>query len=186
MRARNCKIVSLIFMFLAVSSAYAGKKKRHYKPCKEFVMYFHDNLYDGTNGANATSAIVAAPAGANLTTLAPQFHFGNIVVFDDPITLDDNFHSPPVGRAQGLYLYDDKTTFTAWLAFSFVLNSTDYQGTINFVGADPTLVAVRDISIVGGTGDFFMHRGIATVSSDAFIPPAYFRVKMDIKFYDCW
>ncbi|KAB5573510.1 hypothetical protein DKX38_000704 [Salix brachista] len=171
-------------MFLAASSALPGKKQ--YKPCRELVLYFHDIIYNGQNAANATSAIVAAPEGANLTILAGQFHFGNIAVFDDPITLDNNLHSPPVGRAQGMYIYDTKNTFTAWLGFSFSLNSTDHLGTINFLGADPIMIKTRDISVVGGTGDFFMHRGVATISTDAFEGEVYFRLRVDIKFYDCW
>jgi len=108
------------------------------------------------------------------------------VVFDDPITVDNNLHSPPVGRAQGMYVYDNKNTFSALLAFSFVLNSTDYEGSINFVGADPTLMKTRYISIVGGTGDFFMYRGVATLMTDSFEDSVYFRLRVDMKFYECW
>jgi hypothetical protein len=183
-RAREYYILFSFLTLLALSSAFQGKKQ--YKPCKSLVLYFHDIIYNGKNAANATSAIVAAPQGANLTILAGKFHFGNIAVFDDPITLDNNLHSKPVGRAQGLYVYDTKNTFTAWLGFSFVLNSTDHQGTINFLGADPILAKSRDISIVGGTGDFFMHRGVATIMTDAFEGEVYFRLRVHIKFYECW
>ena len=186
---KNCITITVLALFLFSSSSCSalpmGKKQKH-KPCKQLVLYFHDILYNGKNAKNATSAIVAAPEGANLTILAPQFHFGNIVVFDDPITLDNNLHSNPVGRAQGMYIYDTKNTFTAWLAFSFSLNYTAYKGTINFVGADPILVKTRDISVVGGTGDFFMHRGVATIMTDAFEGEVYFRLRVDIKFYECW
>ncbi|XP_059644091.1 disease resistance response protein 206-like [Cornus florida] len=176
----------LFFILFNLSSAYPVKKNRSYKPCKHLVLYFHDIVYNGHNAANATSAIVGAPEGANMTILASQFHFGNVVVFDDPITLDNNLHSSPVGRAQGLYIYDTKNTFTAWLGFSFVLNSTDYKGSMNFMGADPIMVKTRDISVVGGTGDFFMHRGIANIMTDAFEGEVYFRLRVDIKFYECW
>ncbi|KAF5186524.1 Dirigent protein, partial [Thalictrum thalictroides] len=109
------------------------------------------------NAENATSAIVAAPEWVNRTILTGQNHFGDLFVFDDPITLDNNLHSTPVGRAQGMYLWDSKDTFCAWLGFTFVLNSTDHhEGTIAFNGADPTLVKDRDILVVGGTEDFAM------------------------------
>ncbi|KAA8522471.1 hypothetical protein F0562_013168 [Nyssa sinensis] len=184
-RARSSILLLFFFIFLSVSSAYPAKKKQ-YKPCKQLVLYFHDIIYNGQNAANATSAIIGAREGSNLTILASQFHFGNMVAFDDPITLDNNLHSTPVGRAQGIYLYDTKNTFTAWLGFSFVLNTTDYQGSINFIGADPILIKTRDISVVGGTGDFFMHRGIATIMTDAFEGEVYFRLRVDMKFYECW
>ncbi|CAN1300424.1 Dirigent protein [Linum perenne] len=130
------------------------------------ALFFHDIIYNGRNKANATAAIVAAPEGSNKTILAGEFHFGNIAIFDDPITLDNNLHSPPVGRAQGMYMYDTKNTFTAWLGFTFCLNSTHHHGTINFVGADPLMNKTRDVSIVGGT--------------------VYFRLRVDMKFYECW
>ncbi|KAJ4950908.1 hypothetical protein NE237_027740 [Protea cynaroides] len=175
----------LIFALIGFSDVHGMKMKKQYKPCKELVLYFHDIIYNGKNAANATSAIVAAPKGANLTILGPQNHFGDVVVFDDPITVDNNLHSPPVGRAQGLYIYDKKDTFNSWLGFTFVLNSTDHKGTINFMGADPILIKTRDISVVGGTGDFFMHRGVATVMTDSFEGEVYFRLRVDIKLYEC-
>lgn len=174
-------------MFLTVASSHNHKGiRKQYKPCKNLVLFFHDVVYNGKNADNATAVIVGAPQWGNLTILANQFHFGNVVVFDDPITLDNNFHSTPIGRAQGQYMYDTKNTFTAWLGFSFVLNSTDYQGSINFIGADPIMIKARDISVVGGTGDFFMHRGVATIMTDAYEGEVYFRLRVDIKFYECW
>ena len=53
-----------------------------------------------------------------------RYHFGDVIVFDDPITLDNNLHTPPVGRAQGMYLYDRKDYFTAWLGLASHFGST--------------------------------------------------------------
>lgn len=149
------------------------------------LFYFHDIIYNGKNSKNATSAIMGAPKWANKTILAGQNHFGQMVVFDDPITLDNNLHSKPVGRAQGFYLYDRKDWFTAWLGFTFFFNSTDYKGTMTFAGADP-LNKTRDISVTGGTGDFFMARGVATLMTDAIEGDVYFRLSVDVKLYECW
>ncbi|KAL3738245.1 hypothetical protein ACJRO7_019726 [Eucalyptus globulus] len=181
MKSKN-HLLFLFLVFLSLSSAFLSKKTKHHKPCKTLVLYFHDIIYNGKNTANATSAIVTAPPGYNLTILAGNFHLGNIAVLDDPITLDNNLHSKPVGQAQGLHMYDTKNTFTAWLGFSFVLNTTEYKGSINFIGADPILVEERDISVVGGTGEFFMHRGIATIMTDTFESEVYFWLRVDIKF----
>ncbi|KAG6636667.1 hypothetical protein I3843_11G124000 [Carya illinoinensis] len=178
----------LLFLLVGISSttaASAGKIKVR-RPCKRLIFYFHDILYNGKNSKNATSAIVGAPAWGNRTIMAGQSHFGDLVVFDDPITLDNNLHSTPVGRAQGFYLYDQKDIFTAWLGFSFVFNSTQHKGSINFAGADPLMNKTRDISVVGGTGDFFMARGIATLMTDAFEGEVYFRLRVDTKLYECW
>ncbi|KAI8569696.1 hypothetical protein RHMOL_Rhmol02G0297500 [Rhododendron molle] len=174
----------LCLILLSASFALPSKKSKH-KPCKQLVFYFHDIIYNGRNAANATSAIVAAREGFNRTVLSDQFRFGNIAAFDDPITLDNNLRSTPVGRAQGLYLYDGKNAFAAWLGFSFVFNNTDYQGTLNFIGADLMMYNTRDVSVVGGTGDFFMHRGIATIMTDAIEGTVYFRLRVNINFFEC-
>ncbi|GMI95476.1 Arabidopsis thaliana dirigent protein 6, dirigent protein 6 [Hibiscus trionum] len=180
-------LVLSLLIFLSGSTATQRKttRGRPRQPCKRMVFYFHDILYNGQNAENATSAIVGAPAWGNRTILAGQNHFGNIVVFDDPITLDNNLHSVPIGRAQGFYLYDRKDYFTAWLGFSAFFNSTQHRGTITFAGADP-LNKTRDISVIGGTGDFFMARGIATLMTDAFEGEVYFRLHVDVKLFECW
>ncbi|XP_038904502.1 disease resistance response protein 206-like [Benincasa hispida] len=183
-------ISSFFFFFLLLlitfSATTAAGKHRSRRPCRRLVFYFHDILYNGQNAKNATAAIVGAPAWGNTTILAGQNHFGNVVVFDDPITLDNNLHATPVGRAQGFYIYDRKEIFTAWLGFSFVFNSTEHRGSLNFAGADPLMNKTRDVSVIGGTGDFFMARGIATLSTDSFEGEVYFRLRADIKLYECW
>ncbi|GLJ19740.1 hypothetical protein SUGI_0357510 [Cryptomeria japonica] len=175
----------VVYATLQKSADCQRWKKMLPKPCRNLVLYFHDIIYNGKNADNATSALIAAPQGANLTILTDHNHFGDLAVFDDPITLDNNLLSPPVGRAQGFYLYDMKNFFSAWLGFTFVLNSTDYKGTITFAGADPALKQ-RDISVVGGTGDFIMARGIATLSTDSVEGDVYFRLRVNITLYECY
>ncbi|KAG6391083.1 hypothetical protein SASPL_148832 [Salvia splendens] len=174
-------------LITAATSAPRGGRKPHPRPpCQQLVFYFHDILYNGHNYENATSAIIGSPQWGNKTTVATPYNFGDLVAFDNHITLDNNLHSPPVGRAQGMYLYDQKSTYGAWLSFSFLFNSTDYVGTLNFVGADPLMNKTRDISVVGGTGDFFMARGVATLSTDSFEGDVYFRLRVEINLYECW
>ncbi|CAB4310466.1 unnamed protein product [Prunus armeniaca] len=190
----NKGLVSALFLFFLLHATMASPTpKPHIKPrspphhpCRHLTFYFHDIIFNGKNFKNATAAIVGSPPWGNRTILAGQSHFGNLVVFDDPITLDNNLHSAPVGRAQGFYIYDRKDIFTAWLGFSFVFNSTQHRGSINFAGADPLMNKTRDISVIGGTGDFFMTRGVATLETDAFEGEVYFRLRVDIKLYECW
>nr|TKR97558.1 dirigent protein 5-like [Populus alba] len=159
--------------------------KRLYK-LKILVRYstrFEDNLncdHESSYAANATSA-----AATNATKLG-DFKFGMLVVFDDPMTKDNHLLSPPVARAQGFYFYDMKSTYTAWFAYTLIFNSTEHKGTLNIMGADLMMMETRDFSVVGGTGDFFMARGIATIHTDAFQGDYYFRLKMDIKLYECY
>ncbi|XP_038679456.1 dirigent protein 5-like [Tripterygium wilfordii] len=171
----------LLLLLTASQSVFAARKKpqKQQKPCQQFVLYYHDTLFGGTDVANATSAIAA-----NATKLG-DFNFGELVVFNDPMTKDNHLLSPPVARAQGFYFYDMKSTYNAWFAYTLVFNSSDYKGTINIMGADMMMEETRDLSVVGGTGDFFMARGIATFQTDTFQGAKYFRLKMSIKLYEC-
>lgn len=179
---KSCLIL-LLLLFLASQSVKASKKPaiKPNEPCKRLLLYYHDILYfDGDDLANATSA-----AATNHTQLG-DFQFGKLVIFDDPVTWDRNLHSPPAARAQGFYFYDKKTAYNAWMTSTLVFNSTEYKGTLNMMGADLMYAKTRDLSIVGGTGDFFMTRGIATIETDAVEGFKYFRLKMDIKLYECY
>ncbi|EOY24902.1 Disease resistance-responsive (dirigent-like protein) family protein [Theobroma cacao] len=149
------------------------------KPCKRFVLYYHDFLFGGDDMANATSA-----AATNMTKLG-NFNFGMLVVFDDPMTKDQRLLSHPVARAQGFYFYDMKTDYNAWFAYTLIFNSSHHKGTLNIMGADMMMEKTRDLSVVGGRRDFFMARGIATFKTDTMQGDKYFRLKKDIKLYEC-
>ncbi|KAG8381915.1 hypothetical protein BUALT_Bualt05G0022400 [Buddleja alternifolia] len=181
-------LVILILSLLIVCSTAEFPQLRHVRrPCKRFVVYYHDLRYNGTNRDNATSAIVGEPDWAlNKTKLARPTFFGDILTFDDPLTEDNNFTSPPVGRAQGFYLYDGKKDPGAWHGFSMVFNSTKYKGSLNIVGQNLITPETRDVSVTGGTGDFLMHRGIVTLKTDADVGQVYFRLRMEVKLYECW
>uniref|UniRef100_A0A0E0EEZ6 Dirigent protein n=1 Tax=Oryza meridionalis TaxID=40149 RepID=A0A0E0EEZ6_9ORYZ len=185
-------VVGLLFSSATVVHGGGGGRRfvRSYdEPCKEMRLYFHDILYDFSNStANSTSAVVASPA-ALLRAAKNTTIFGTTVVFNDPMTEGTSALPPSLEetavRAQGLYLYDGKEALSAWLAFSVVFNSTARRGTLSLMGADPS-TATRDISVVGGTGDFFMSRGVATLRADAVEGFTYFRLLMDIKLYECY
>ncbi|PHU28089.1 Dirigent protein 5, partial [Capsicum chinense] len=162
----SCYFKILIFIILITSCFLIANSKtlKPKKPCKQLVLYYHDILFNVTitNSANATSANVSNPPN-----VLGDYNFGMLVVFDDPITEDQNLVSTPVARAQGFYLYNMKSKYNAWFAYTLVFNSSEYCGTLNIMGADIIDQKTRDLSIVGGTGDFFMARGVVTFSTDA-------------------
>uniref|UniRef100_A0A0D9XIC7 Dirigent protein n=1 Tax=Leersia perrieri TaxID=77586 RepID=A0A0D9XIC7_9ORYZ len=163
------------------------------EPCKEMRLYLHDIIYDYSNStSNSTSAAATKPTALSTAVADPGYFFGEMVVFNDPVTegtaLPPSLNETAAVRAQGMYFYDRKEAPNAWFSFSLVFNSTAHgHGTINLMGADLMSEKTRDISVVGGTGDFFMTRGIATLSTDeASAGLEYFRLKMDIKLYECY
>ncbi|XP_030549677.2 dirigent protein 5-like [Rhodamnia argentea] len=177
---KSCFLAFLLLLFTSQFASAAKKTLSKEHPCKRFVLYYHDILFDGGDVANATSATIA-----NETKLG-NFKFGKLVVFDDPMTRDSHLRSPAVARAQGFYFYDMKSDYNSWFAYTLVFNSTEREGTLNIMGADIMAAQTRDLSVVGGTGDFFMARGIATIETDTFQGAKYFRLKMDIKLYECY
>ncbi|CAN6206225.1 unnamed protein product [Urochloa humidicola] len=181
---------TLLFLLLGLTGVAHGRRRlvsgHGDEPCLNMTVYYHDILYDGTNTANATSAVAAQPTLLSRSVSINDTYFGEIVVFNDPVTAGPALASPPVARAEGFYFYDKKESPSAWFAFSLVFNSTEHRGTLNLMGADIIAEKTRDISVVGGTGDFFMARGVATLRTDTFQGLYYFRLQMDIKLYECY
>ncbi|XP_010455526.1 PREDICTED: dirigent protein 13-like [Camelina sativa] len=172
---------SFIFLSVLLNQSNAVSSFRNLaKPCKRFVVHLHNVAYDGNNTANATSATVVKPVGLG------DFSFGNFIIMDNPVTMDENYLSKPVARAQGFFFYHGKWKFDSWLSFSVVFNSTKHKGALNIMGENPFMEPTRDLPVVGGTGDFIMTRGIATLTTDLIQVPKYFRIKMDIKLYECY
>ena len=168
----------VVAVFLLGSSAAAAHGLRRVvssspdEPCKKMTLYLHDILYNGVNNTrNATSAAATKPTALSTTHWKNGTYFGMLVVFDDPVTegqaLPAGAEEEPAARAQGFYFYDKQEPLTSWFGFSIVFNSTAHKGTLNLVGADLMGDATRDFSVVGGTGDFFMARGVATIRTDA-------------------
>ena len=159
------------------------------EPCMNMTLYYHDILYNGNNTANATTAAATKPTALATTYWKNSTYFGALMVFNDPMTVGKALPlagEEPAARAQGFYFYDKQEPLTSWFGFSIVFNSTAHKGTMNLVGADLMDDKTRDLSVVGGTGDFFMARGIATLRLDASEGAVYFRLQMDIKLYECY
>ncbi|KAM0903946.1 hypothetical protein ACQ4PT_018341 [Festuca glaucescens] len=170
----SSKIVLLVFVLGMAGAAAHGRKRivssSSDEPCTKMTLYLHDILYNGVNNTrNATAAPVTKPTALSTSHWSNGTFFGMMVVFDDMVTKGKALpvkKEVPVARAQGFYFYDRKEAYNAWFCFSLVSDSKAYKGTLNIMGADLMAKETRDLSVVGGTGDFFMARGIATVSTD--------------------
>ncbi|KAL5747590.1 hypothetical protein ACOSQ2_024887 [Xanthoceras sorbifolium] len=62
-----------------------------------------------------------------------------------------------------------KTDYSAWFAYTCIFNLTDHKGMLNIMGEDLINAETRDLSLVGGTGDFFMARGIDTITTMSWV-----------------
>jgi hypothetical protein len=169
-------VLVVVFLLSLASAASTARSRRRLvsdaedEPCNKMTLYYHDILYNGVNNtANATSAASTKPTALSTTHWKNGTYFGTLVTFDDPMTAGKALPvagEEPVARAQGFYLYDKQESYNSWFGFSIVFNSTAHKGTINLLGADLMDQKTRDLSVVGGTGDFFMTRGIVTLQLD--------------------
>ncbi|KAL0312513.1 UNVERIFIED_CONTAM: Disease resistance response protein [Sesamum radiatum] len=105
----------LCLLISASSSTAYSRKPRRRSPCRELTFFFHDVLYNGHNYHNATSAIVGSPQWGNKTAVAKPYNFGDVVVFNDPITVDNNFHGAAVaGRRACICTTSGARTARGW------------------------------------------------------------------------
>jgi hypothetical protein len=105
-------------------------------------------------------AIVAGP-GKEQTDLA-LLAFGSTLVFDNDVTEGPSRDSKLVGRRQGVAIKDNFDATNFYLLFTVILqNHYKYKGTLQ-VGGTEIGDGDREISILGGTGDFRGARGYST------------------------
>ncbi|KAL5204119.1 hypothetical protein ABZP36_008990 [Zizania latifolia] len=90
----------------------------------------------------------------------PRGMFGSTVVIDDLLTEGPASSSAVVGRAQGQYIVASVGSMDLMITMNVVLRSGPYAGSsVTVVGRDDTGAAVRELTVVGGTGQFRMARG---------------------------
>ncbi|CAL5406288.1 unnamed protein product [Camellia sinensis] len=100
------------------------------------TLYFHD-YYDGPNATMV--ALTGIPGKAWIFD-----NFGTTYVAHDRITQKPDKNSPEIARGQGIYV------------------TNQYNGsTLEIHGRSLQAADVREVSVVGGTGEFKFARGIA-------------------------
>ncbi|OWM80384.1 dirigent protein 21-like [Punica granatum] len=126
---------------------------------KEKTTHLHFYLHDIVSGKNPTSIKIAqSPTSDKSPTL-----FGIVEMIDDVLTVGPDPNSKPVGRAQGIYGYAGKDSFSLLTNMNFVFTSKEYNGsTLSVLGNNPVLETYREMPITGGTGAFRLARGIVT------------------------
>uniref|UniRef100_A0A0E0MD42 Dirigent protein n=1 Tax=Oryza punctata TaxID=4537 RepID=A0A0E0MD42_ORYPU len=118
-------------------------------------VYWHDILA----GPNPTAMRVAQAASTN----ASSTYFGAVVAIDDPLTSAPALSSSEVvGRAQGTYTFADQKVIGLLMNMNFVFTAGEHNGSsLAIMGRNEVMSAVREMSIVGGSGKFRMATGYA-------------------------
>ncbi|KAJ4751843.1 Dirigent protein [Rhynchospora pubera] len=114
--------------------------------------FFHDIL----SGKNPTAVTIIQPASGSTTS------FGLMNMMDDKLTEGPDPSSKEVGRAQGLYAASCLGEIGFMQAMNLVFTDGAYNGSvITVLGRNAPMHATREMSIVGGTGQFRFARGYA-------------------------
>ncbi|XP_078157389.1 dirigent protein 22-like [Carex rostrata] len=114
--------------------------------------FFHDIL----SGKNPTAVTITQPASGYMTS------FGMMNMMDDKLTEGPDPSSKEVGRAQGLYAASCLGEIGFMQAMNLVFTDGAYNGSvITVLGRNTPLHATREMSVVGGTGQFRLARGYA-------------------------
>ncbi|CAI9769819.1 unnamed protein product [Fraxinus pennsylvanica] len=140
---------------------------------KENLIKLHFYVQDALGGPNATVWQVAeAAVTANSLT-----SFGQVRVLDDLITVGRNRSSEALGRAQGLITSADLSESALAMNMNFYFSAGKYNGsTLCILGRNPINENDRELSVVGGTGDFRMARGYAISNTYSYDPVANYDV----------
>ncbi|KAL3754462.1 hypothetical protein ACJRO7_001661 [Eucalyptus globulus] len=148
---------SRLFLLLSLSILMHCNSSQATQPPQttDMVLYFQDFAA----GPNATLIPVAGIAG-KLWTFS---QFGTVFVTDDFITETPDPNSPMVGRGQGMYVTSALDGSSTHAMFSIVFTNQAYNGsTLEIQGTAKQFEAVREYSVVGGTGKFRFARGYTT------------------------
>lgn len=143
-----CLIIMVLCCMVTTSAANGTEVQCGCRHKQVIKYYIHDNLLQKEGN---TAYIIAGPGG-NVTHLQQ----GSLVAINDLITEGPDPHSKKLGNAQGVYLVSVFFPALPHVHQQFTSVFTDkWNGTIAYQGDDGNLLLpVREIAVVGGTGQF--------------------------------
>jgi hypothetical protein len=119
-------------------------------------LFMHDML----TGPDATAMGVVNGTGPVILGGESPLRFGQVVMFDDPVTEEPSPTSRTLGSAQGFYAFASMHGPAFLFCMNVVLTEGPYSGsTFTVVGHDNTVDRIRELPVVGGTGMFRMATG---------------------------
>ncbi|KAE9594004.1 hypothetical protein Lal_00031653 [Lupinus albus] len=134
---------------------------------KEKLSHLHFYFHDILSGPKPTAVNVAqAQMTKNSST-----SFGSVFMTDDPLTSGPEPDSKLVGKAQGIYASASQNGVGLLMVMNFAFTEGEFNGsTLSVLGRNTVFSAVREISIVGGSGLFRFARGYAEAKTHKFDP----------------
>ncbi|XP_078149976.1 dirigent protein 22-like [Carex rostrata] len=160
----NCAIILSFFLFslIYVTSTKAQLETLFPDNVKveAGMTHIHFFFHDIVSGKNPTSVMITQPTSSSKTS------FGMMNMMDDKLTEGPNPSSKEVGRAQGLYAASCLGELGFMQVMNLVFTDGAYNGSvITVLGRNTPMHATREMSVVGGTGQFRLARGYAVAKT---------------------
>ncbi|XP_068659001.1 dirigent protein 22-like [Aristolochia californica] len=132
---------------------------------KEKLSHLHFYFHDILSGRNPSAVPIIM---SNKTTSG----FGTTVMIDDPLTEGPKPTSKIVGRAQGFYSLASQHDIGLLMVMNFAFVSGKFNGSsLSIMGRNAVLSNIREMPVIGGTGQFRWARGYAQAHTVWFDPP---------------
>ncbi|KAL3622025.1 hypothetical protein CASFOL_034221 [Castilleja foliolosa] len=121
---------------------------------EEKLTKLHFYIHDFVSGVNQSVYNVAESSITNTTSS----WFGRVQVVDHLMTVGPEIDSEKVGRVQGIHVLSDLHVAAIGVNWNFLFND---GSTITVLGRLVAFDKEGELSIVGGTGEYLMARGVA-------------------------
>ncbi|KAG7023255.1 Dirigent protein 19, partial [Cucurbita argyrosperma subsp. argyrosperma] len=166
-------ILCLLLSVLGVTAtgpkvSYARKMDpKTLKMDRHFLLHFHLYWHDTVSGAKPSSVAVLPPR--NKATV-----FGELNLFDNPLTIGPEPSSRRVGRSQGMYAGTASDQIGLMMGMTFAFTTGKYNGSsFTVFGRNAITEHEREMPVVGGTGKFRFARGYALAKTHHLNPDTF-------------
>ncbi|GJR91331.1 dirigent protein 23-like protein [Tanacetum coccineum] len=158
------KLIITIFLFCFVATGARAQTSNDVSWAKRvdtgsqvvttLQFYFHDTL----SGSNPSAVRVAQPQSSSNSLGG----FGNLMMIDDPLTEGPEKNSKLIGHARGMYGQAAQNDLCLIMVLNYGFIDGIYKdSSFSLLSINPAMQAVREMTIVGGTGLFRLARGYA-------------------------
>ncbi|XP_006658207.1 dirigent protein 1-like [Oryza brachyantha] len=138
-------------------------------------------MHDITGGPGRTAVQVVSGTGPQHPAMPPGSHFGDTMVVDDLLTDGPSVDSKAVGRAQGSYTLACLSEPVLVVSVTVVLTDGPYKGSsIVIAGRDDVSEEVRELAVVGGTGQLRRATGHVLWTTAKRQSPVHMVLQLDV------
>ncbi|PPD94916.1 hypothetical protein GOBAR_DD08064 [Gossypium barbadense] len=149
---------------VAVQSQYYSESLPYDpRPVKVTNLYFF--LHETLRGKNPTVVMVAQANNTSNDNYS-SVPFGTLYAIDDPLKIGPGDNSEVIGNALGLGILAGKNSTTVVMYLDFGFTTGKFKGSsISIFSRNPLIETERELSVVGGRGEFRMAEGHARLKN---------------------